>query len=160
MTKLTSHGEAWQGNWRARLAAELERRGANSLRAFADENDCRTYTAIASALDGPFAPIQMVTAMRSEFETQGDLSGFVADSLFRYLLEYTAAPIDQKRLRESQAAEAISACGAALGAEHEEAILEVWSKLREKIVEGWLPDSPSDPVVQNVVSSAFCPTGR
>jgi hypothetical protein len=149
-----AHGEAWQGDWQARLASELERRGFDSLRAFAERNGHGTYTAIASALEGPFAPIQMMMAIRSEFESNADFVGFVCDSLYRYLSEHTSAPPINAALRESQAIDAVSAVGAAIGAKNDSAILEVSRMLRQKVSNGWLPNSPSDPVLLESMNAA------
>ena len=145
MSGPSSHGEAWRGDWQDRLAAELKRRGFGSLRAFSKENRCTTYTAIANALDGPFAPIQMMMAIRSEFRQNADAVGFVADSLFRYLSEYTRAPATQAKVRESQAAQAIGACGAAIGDANDESLFSAWRTLRGPILEGWLPTDTDDP---------------
>jgi hypothetical protein len=155
MGKLSSRGEAWHGNWQTRLASELKRRGFDSLRRFADESGCATYRAIASALDGPFAPIQMMMAIRSEFEREVDPAGFVADSLSRYLSEYTQAPVGHREERESQAAQALGACGAAIGDSNEEALVAVWRLLRDQILAGWLPSSPKDPTLRGAVDAAF-----
>lgn len=153
MTRLTSRGEAWQGDWQARLASELHRRGATSLRRLVEDLGCATYPEAASALDGPFAPIQVMSAMREEFERDSDPGGFVADCLAKYLVEYVRAPAAQRRTRESQAAQAIGACGAAIGSENEEALLAVWRALKERVLGGWLPSSPSDPNLQMAIES-------
>ncbi len=154
MAKVTLHGEVWQGDWQARLASELKRRGFGSLRAFAEQNGHATYTAIASALEGPFAPVQMMMAMHSEFERNADFVGFVRDSLYRYLSEYAVAPPSNATLRESQAIDAVSAVGAAIGAKNDPAILEVSRMLRQKVSKGWLPNGPKDPVLLESVNAA------
>lgn len=146
MKKLTSHGEAWQGDWQRRLASELERRKEPSLRAFASNAGLATYADIAAALDGPFAPTQITTAMRAEYVEAEDPGGFATDCLWRYLVEYVAAPPRAVGRRESEAAGAVAACAAALGgAENGEQIVATWRELRGRILEGWLPSSSIDP---------------
>ncbi len=152
MAKLTSRGEAWAGNWYARLISELGRCGCRSLREFAAQNGLVAYSDIAAQLDGPFVSVQMVTVMRREFLADGDPSGFVADCLSRYLVEYVTAEPDRVRDRERQAAEAVAACGAAIG-EGGDAILMVWSALKDKILDGWLPNGPLDSVVRDAVGA-------
>lgn len=153
MAKLTKHGEAWRGQWQLRLVQELQRRGFASLRAFARDAGCVTYTDIASALDGPFAPIQMMMAVRAEFEKEADFRGFVVDSLARYLIEYTAANAEQRTQRESQAARAVGACAAAIGDANQDALFRVWDTVRERILDGWLPAGPHDPILTTVVNA-------
>lgn len=153
MSKLSSRGEAWQADWKGRLASELKRRGSASLRAFAENHGCTTYPEIASALDGPFAPIQMMMVIRSEFQAEAKLPDFVADCLFRYLREYTSTPASHARLRERQVVSAIAACGAALGDVNDEAIQGVWRMLKERLLKGWSPAAGDDPVLRKAVSA-------
>jgi hypothetical protein len=156
MAKLTSQGEAWQGDWQARLAAELGRRASGSLREFVAVNGCVTYEEIAAALQGPFVPIQMVFAMRAEFAAAGDWSGFVADCLFRYLRQYTLAPATNRKRREQQASSAVGACTAALPTGMDDdfsGVLQVWRMLKERILDGWLPSSPKDPLLAEAVDA-------
>lgn len=147
MRRPTSRGEAWGGDWQSRLGLELGRRGATSLRGLAAEMGRSTYPEVAAMLDGSFAPIQMMMAIRAEFERDADPAGFVCDSMARYLVEHVRAPVSQRRARESQAAQAIGACGAAIGGHNEEALLAVWRRLKEDVLGGWLPGSPSDPIL-------------
>jgi hypothetical protein len=152
MTKART-GEAWQGNWPERLTSELNRRGIASLRAFAESVATTTYTDIAAALEGPFAPIQMMMAIRKEFHDRGDAKGFVADCLYRYLTEYVRASVVERESREVQAAQAIGACGAAIGSGNSASILEVWHGLKDRVLEGWLPGSPDDALLVDALKS-------
>src|SRR5205809_668290 len=112
---IARRGEGWEGDWQARLAAELKRHRVSSLLALADQLGQATYTEMASALDGPFAPAQMMMTIRDEFMATDDLKGFVADCLYRYLTEYVKAPTTNRASREFQVAHAIGACSNAIG---------------------------------------------
>ena len=124
------------------------------MREFADEKGCRTYTEIAEALDGPFAPIQIVMAIRAEYDKENAEIGFLSDCLARYLTEYIVAPSTRPDLREKQAAQAIGACGGALGANGEDVLLQAWGELRERVIAGWVPSGPSDEVLLSAVMKA------
>ena len=141
------HGEAWGGNWPERLEKELERQGVSSLLEFAQKSGSTTYDEIANALEGPFAPIQMMAVIRKEFEDRANAMGFVADCLYRYLHKESPGASHSQKGREFRAAMAHAAWAAAIGAGNEEALSEVWVSLKDRLLEGWLPSSPDDPVL-------------
>lgn len=141
------HGEAWGANWWERLAKALERQGVSSLLEFAQKSRSTTYDEIANALEGPFAPIQVMMFIRKEFEDRADAMGFVADCLYRYLHQHSPGEADSRESREFKAALATGAWEAAMGAGNEQSVSEVWTTLKERVLGGWLPNSPDDPVL-------------
>lgn len=128
-------------DWQTRLYLELNRRGVGTLLAFAESVGCTTYGELANALEAPFAPIQIMIAMRNEFAERNDERGFAADCLYRYLHEHAAAP-----------AEAFAAWAAALGGDSDETRL-VTRLLKDRVLEGWLPSGPDDLLLLGVMAA-------
>jgi hypothetical protein len=135
-----------------RLRVELARREARSLRSFAHQAGRTTYAEIASELDGPFAPIQMLMALRSEFEHEGDFPGFVADTVARYLREYVPPPTATQEQREFTVASGFAACVSAIGAENLESVDKLFDRLRPQLDAGWVPSGADDVTVREAVS--------
>jgi hypothetical protein len=150
---LASRGEAWHGNWQTRLANELAERGM-SLREFVAFTQCSTYAEICDRLTGSYAPVQMMMALRVEYVEAGEINQFVVDSLFRHLVDYMRQAASTRSVRESRAAAAFAAWETALGAENEQAADSVWNRLRDRVLEGWIPSGPEDQVLVDAIGDA------
>jgi hypothetical protein len=148
----TGFGEAWSRNWRERLTEELDRLGLSSLREFSRLNRCATFPDISATLAGPFAPIQIMMAIRGEYLKEINVGGFAADSLCRYLKEYLSSHTAAQQ-REVAGALAIGVWGGAMGKQNEASVFEVWRILKPKILTGWLPVDDQDPDLRAAISS-------
>jgi O-acetyl-ADP-ribose deacetylase (regulator of RNase III) len=144
----SKRASATWSRWEQRLRSALNRHGALSLRAFSATSKCDTFGALAAAVGEDFAPMQMMMELRREYLAADDATGFLAESLCKYLAEY-ARPTQT----EEWAASAFGAWGGAIGSGNDAAFVAVSRDLRPKLLAGWLPASADDADLRRAITS-------
>lgn len=140
---------AWQGDWLARLYRRVQERGFPSVTAFAASMPHATLLDLSDVLGQDVAAVQIERALHAEAEDSGNLEYFAKDVLVREIRQWLGAGWRIGSNFESEAAGAWADWKSCLDERFAAAAVRLWHWLKAAdIPAGWLPEGPSDPIIE------------
>lgn len=150
-----TEGDAWEGNWKARLYERARERGFASLTAFAEARPAVPLSLLAEELGkDDVAGVQVLSGLLAEAEKRKQVTRFVRDVLVRLLSEslpggWPAVMDDEARFN---VAEALGSWFAYTPVTHQERVDRVGDALlATPPPPGWRPLSPDDELLRTLL---------
>jgi hypothetical protein len=138
--------KAWIGDWRKRIGERISARGYRSLTQFMDEHPTKSFLELARDLGEAIAAEQLIRMYRAE--ATGDPLAFLRfarSCLVRRVRWLMPAGWGDAKGEVGR----VYACWTGdVGEDHDAAAERVYDMMHVLAPEGWLPDGPDDPVIE------------